>query len=644
MPPQDRLRLIGPTETDQRQATGVLGRERGHSPFSEALGRLGCGSRREALSVRKTIHGRQGVGQTFPGVEGTLVGRTERAHAAVERASVQRFRVHGMPQVVLEIRQIADAVERGRVSLSVEFDLQLQCPLHQRLRLFETAQGGDVVGQVVHLRHGRWRLLTLQTPPDVESPAMKGFCLLEPTRLLEEIGEVPHRVEGRGMLGAEHAQLCLEIALVQRLSLRVASPRPEQVREIHLVRQHVRMVRSKKLQADVIGLAGERLGLVQTTLTPVEQRQLVHQPDGFLVLVTECGAPKFERTPQLTFGRGILPKLAVRGAQCRSYRGLDQRLAGESSSILRGLIDALRRHVEDLAHADVLALSPPGRRRYGGEEILIEKRVHRFRDRRLTASLNRARGRLPLGAPRLQQRPRRANDPDHKSQDDGRCGEERAPMSPEQLPHAIEPARRPREHGFAVQMAFDIERQRVSGGISPHAVLLERLHRDPVEVAFERPRQASKIRAPVGRRARGRRPEAADSTTGPGRLVFAERPLDFRETRATKLFRVEGPDAREKLVEEHTERVDVRAGVDVEIRHLGLLGTHVLRRANELTQLGEDGALRETLRRGLGNSEVDDLWRVLLVLGRDEHVRRLDVPVDDPLLVRVLDGRADIHE
>ena len=139
-------------------------------------------------------------------------------------------------------------------------------------------------------------------------------------------------------------------------------------------------------------------------------------------------------------------------------------------------------------------------------------------------------------------------------------------------------------------------------------------------------------------------PRAADSATGPGRLVFAQRPLDFRETRATKLFRVEGPDAREQLVEEHTERVDVRAGVDVEIGHLGLLGTHVLRRANELTQFGEDGALRETLRRGLGNPEVDDLWRVLLVLSRDQHVRRLDVPVDDPLLVRVLDGSADIHE
>ena len=304
-----------------------------------------------------------------------------------------------------------------------------------------------------------------------------------------------------------------------------------------------------------------------------------------------------------------------------------------------------RRHVEDLAHADVLALSPPGRRSYGGEEILIEKRVDRFRDRCLTASVNRARSRLPLGAPRLQQRPRRANDPDHKSQDDGGCGEEGAPMSPEQLPHAIEPARGPREHGFAVQMAFDIECQRVSGGISPHAILLERLHRDPVEVPLERP--ASGFEDP-------RAGWSPSSWTPPRGCQFDYSGLGGSSSRSVRWisarparrssFESKGRTPARSSYRSTPSEYDVRAGVDVEIGHLGLLGTHVLRRANELTQFGEDGALRETLRRGLGNSEVDDLWRVLLVLGRDEHVRRLDVPVDDPLLVRVLHGRADIHE
>ena len=144
--------------------------------------------------------------------------------SSARRCSASAFA--GCPRSSSTSARLADAVERGRVSLSVECDLQLQGLLHQRLRLFETAQGGHVVGQVVHLRHGPWRLLTLQTPPDVERPAMKGFRLLEPARLLEEVGEVPHRVDGRGMLGAEHALLCLEIALVQRLSVRVAPLSP----------------------------------------------------------------------------------------------------------------------------------------------------------------------------------------------------------------------------------------------------------------------------------------------------------------------------------------------------------------------------------------------------------------------------------
>ena len=138
--------------------------------------------------------------------------------------------------------------------------------------------------------------------------------------------------------------------------------------------------------------------------------------------------------------------------------------------------------------------------------------------------------------------------------------------------------------------------------------------------------------------------EAADAAAGPRRLVFPQRPLDLGEARRAKRLGVEGPLAREQLVEEHPERVDVRAGVDVEVRHLRLLGAHVLRRANELTEFGEDAALGEPLRRGLGDAEIDDLRRVLLVLGRHQHVRRLDVPMDDPLLMRMLYARADIDE
>ena len=60
--------------------------------------------------------------------------------------------------------------------------------------------------------------------------------------------------------------------------------------------------------------------------------------------------------------------------------------------------------------------------------------------------------------------------------------------------------------------------------------------------------------------------------------------------------------------------------------------------------LGEHGAFGEPLVGGLGDAEVDDLGDGHAVVERDEDVGRLDVAVDDPLLVGVLDGAADGDE
>jgi hypothetical protein len=46
----------------------------------------------------------------------------------------------------------------------------------------------------------------------------------------------------------------------------------------------------------------------------------------------------------------------------------------------------------------------------------------------------------------------------------------------------------------------------------------------------------------------------------------------------------------------------------------------------------------------LGHAEVDHLGHRLAVVERDHDVGRLDVAVDDALLVGMLDGLADRHE
>ena len=84
--------------------------------------------------------------------------------------------------------------------------------------------------------------------------------------------------------------------------------------------------------------------------------------------------------------------------------------------------------------------------------------------------------------------------------------------------------------------------------------------------------------------------------------------------------------------------------VDVERAHLGLLGAHVFERADHRAELGEHRLFGQPLVDRLGDAEVDHLGHGLAVVERHQHVRRLDVAVDDPLLMGVLDRLADGDE
>jgi hypothetical protein len=112
-----------------------------------------------------------------------------------------------------------------------------------------------------------------------------------------------------------------------------------------------------------------------------------------------------------------------------------------------------------------------------------------------------------------------------------------------------------------------------------------------------------------------------------------------------ELVPLDGRGAGEELVEEYAEGIDIGAGVDVDGVGLGLLGAHVLGGADELSVLGEEGLLRQTVVDGLGDAEVDDLGGGFAVVGEgDEDVGGFEVAVNDALVVGVLDGLADGHE
>ena len=72
-----------------------------------------------------------------------------------------------------------------------------------------------------------------------------------------------------------------------------------------------------------------------------------------------------------------------------------------------------------------------------------------------------------------------------------------------------------------------------------------------------------------------------------------------------------------------------RAGVDVELVQLGLLGAHVLERADDRAELGVQRLVGQPRAGRLGHAEVDDLRDRLAVVQGDQDVGRLEVAVDD---------------
>jgi hypothetical protein len=209
----------------------------------------------------------------------------------------------------------------------------------------------------------------------------------------------------------------------------------------------------------------------------------------------------------------------------------------------------------------------------------------------------------------------------------------------DELPEPVPAAGPRRRHGLVPQEAAEVLGEGAGGAVAALAVALERLEQHRVEVAGEGVAQ---------RRALGAaRPGAGGALhVGEGAVAGAR-----RGHVAGGLARHEGPPGRvverahagEQLVEHHAQRVHVGARVDVGGGARELLGAHVGGRAHR--RAGDRGRRRVGPRRHrLGDPEVDDLAVRLPVDLGHEHVRRLEVAVDDALLVRVLHRAAHLAE
>ena len=140
-------------------------------------------------------------------------------------------------------------------------------------------------------------------------------------------------------------------------------------------------------------------------------------------------------------------------------------------------------------------------------------------------------------------------------------------------------------------------------------------------------------------RLQGRHPRA-----GPRRFRFAEHPLQFLPVGGVEPIAVERRHAGQQFVQQYSQRVDIAARIHIQAVDVRLLGTHVQRRTDHQGKPGVNRLVGQPLPDGLGDAKVDDLRHRDPVEQRNQDVAGLDVPMNDPFLMGVLDGLANLDE
>ena len=341
------------------------------------------------------------------------------------------------------------------------------------------------------------------------------------------------------------------------------------------------------------------------------------------------------------------PQAAQGHADRLAGGGLQLRLSGEGLFHLRA---GQARHFGDGRVAFQAARRRESHRLVGGKRRELA-RLHRVRagEGILEEAANGLstcclRGRRVTLAPGLHESAGRHRQTTQQRQDDEGAGDNGALVAAHELAQAVCRPGRSGQDGLVVQVAPDVIGQTRGRFVAAGAVLFERLHDDPVQVAPHQPTQRARFGLAGGGHVGQLLAQRAQPLRGSLGVLLTDDALEVPEGRDTQLPGVERRGTREQLVEQHAQRIHVGAGVDVEPADLGLLGAHVLGRPDELAKLGEQGQLGQPRAGRLRDTEVNDLRHELPVLTGDEHVGGLEVAMNDALLVGVLHGAADLRE
>src|ERR1035441_2040683 len=171
-------------------------------------------------------------------------------------------------------------------------------------------------------------------------------------------------------------------------------------------------------------------------------------------------------------------------------------------------------------------------------------------------------------------------------------------------------------------MALDVHRQADDPLITSRAVLLQRFHYDPIQVATQKIGILGRLALASSRHQREFLLRQ-NRQTGRGtlRCLLANGAKDFINGGAPQRGGIEWLFAREQLIKQNSQRVNVTARVNIQAAQARLFGTHVSRGADELVKSSEKRFVRQrSRRRGFSNAEINNLGNRLPVLFGDENV------------------------
>ena len=218
-------------------------------------------------------------------------------------------------------------------------------------------------------------------------------------------------------------------------------------------------------------------------------------------------------------------------------------------------------------------------------------------------------------------------------------------MAAGEFPQSMPGSRRGGAHGFICQETLNIERKGIGCFVAARAILVDGLHDDPIQISLHQMTQLVGLHVP-GRR--NRRPlvsrDRAEAQRGLGRLNLADDPTHFLVTSRDQRLGIEGRTSGQQFIQENAQCINVTASIDVQSTQRRLFRAHVNRGSDELFKPGENCFVGETDLGGFGDAEINHLGHGLDTVERDQNIGGLDIAVDDPLLVRVMDGGTDLGE